>query len=106
LVQYVNGLFLDTKAYKNCLKDTICLCTALAEKNGHPASLSKLQLCHQETLVTRTKGVKQTIDRSYQGRGSGAYMFSSRGRKDFPCYKRSFSFCSSTPSPLCMRTKG
>lgn len=32
LVQYVNNLFIDSEACKNCLKDTICLCTALAEK--------------------------------------------------------------------------
>lgn len=47
LVQYVDNFLLANKTYKDCLKDTICLCTALVEK-GQRASLSELQLCQQE----------------------------------------------------------
>lgn len=47
LVQYVDDSLVASKTYEDCLKDTICLRTALAEK-CHCASLSKLQLCQQE----------------------------------------------------------
>lgn len=47
LVQYVDDLLLASKIYEDCLKDTICLYIALAEK-GHHALLFKLQLCQQE----------------------------------------------------------
>lgn len=47
LVQYVDDLLFASRTYKDCLKDAICLCTALAEK-GHHTSLSKLPLCQQK----------------------------------------------------------
>lgn len=39
--------YLPSKAHKG-LKDTLCLWSVLAERRGHPTSLSRLQLCHQE----------------------------------------------------------
>lgn len=42
LVQYAHDLLLASTAYEGCLKDTICLCSALAEREGHPTPLSKL----------------------------------------------------------------
>lgn len=48
LVQYVNDLLLVSKAYKNCLKDTLCLCFALAQERSLCISLQKRNLCHQE----------------------------------------------------------
>ena len=47
LVQHGDDLLVASKAREDCLKDTICLCAALAEKH-HWASLSKLQLHQQE----------------------------------------------------------
>lgn len=45
LVQYAHDLLLVCMAYEGCLRDTICLYSALAERKGHP---TPLQLCHQE----------------------------------------------------------
>ncbi|KAK4805208.1 hypothetical protein QYF61_005376 [Mycteria americana] len=47
LVQYVDDLLTASKDEDACIKDTIHLCTALAEK-GHRASPSTLQLCQKE----------------------------------------------------------
>lgn len=47
VLQYVNDLLLVSQTYEDSLKDTICLCAALAEKD-HRASLSKLQLSQQK----------------------------------------------------------
>ncbi|KAM7077745.1 uncharacterized protein J5F26_016218 [Ciconia maguari] len=47
LVKYVDDLLIVSKDEDACIKDTIHLCTALAEK-GHRASPSKLQLCQKE----------------------------------------------------------
>ncbi|KAK4810986.1 hypothetical protein QYF61_014458 [Mycteria americana] len=49
LVQYVDDLLIASKDEDTCIKDTIHLCTALAEK-GHCAYPSKLQLCQKEYL--------------------------------------------------------
>lgn len=44
LVQYVNNVLLASRDCEKCLKNSVFLCKALAEK-GHRVSPSKLQLC-------------------------------------------------------------
>lgn len=47
LVEYLNDLLPASKTHKDCLKDTICLCTSL-ENKGHRACLSRLHLFQKE----------------------------------------------------------
>lgn len=61
LVQYVDDQSFASQTYRYWFKDTICLCTALAEKG---TSLSKLQLCLQEVKYLEFK-----IDRPRTGPG-------------------------------------
>lgn len=48
LVQYVNDLLLVRKAHKDYLKDTLCLCSALAQERSLCICLQERGLCHQE----------------------------------------------------------